>query len=56
MVLNAGKCHYVCLRRIAESAALYFNDQIYANFKEEAILDIKIDNKLSFYSHMKGLY
>ena len=56
MVLNAGKCHYVCLRRIAESAALYFNDQIYANFKEEAILDIIIDNKLSFYSHMKGLY
>ena len=48
MVSNPGKCHYICLRRNTEGAALYFNYQIYANSKEETVLGIIIENKLSF--------
>lgn len=51
MVGNAGKCHYVSRKK----HTLYFNDQTYANSKEETMLRIIIDNKLSFYSYIKGL-
>ena len=55
LYINGGKCHYVCLGRNTESAIFYFNDQTYANNKEETIKGIIIDNKLSLYSHIKGL-
>ena len=55
MMLNAGKRHYICLRRNTESAIFYFTDQIHANRKEETILGIITDNRLYFYSHFKGL-
>ena len=51
MVGNAGKCHYVSRKK----HTLYFNDQTYANSKEETMLRIIIDSKLSFYSYIKGL-
>ena len=38
-----------------ESAVLYFSDQTYTNRKEETLLGIIINNKLSFYGQIKGL-
>ena len=55
MVLNAGKCHCMCFERNTESAGPYYSDHTYANSKEEAIKGITISNKLSNYSHIKGL-
>lgn len=54
LYINGGKCHYMCLGRNTESAIFYFNDQTYANNKEDTIKGIIIDNKLSLYSHIKG--
>ena len=48
MASNTGKCHYICLRKNAESDALYFNYQIYTNSKVETVLGIITENKLSF--------
>lgn len=53
--LQSGKCHFVCLGRNTESAVLYFSDQTYTNRKEETLLGIIINNKLSFYGQIKGL-
>lgn len=49
MVLNAGKCYYMCLGRNAETAVPYFSDETCANSKDETILGIMNENKLSFY-------
>ena len=38
-----------------ESGILYFVDHMHANKKEKTILGIITDNKLSCYSHIKGL-
>ena len=38
-----------------ESAVLYFSDQTYTDRKEETLLGIIINNKLSFYGQIKGL-
>ena len=53
-MLNAGKRHYMCLRRNTEIAIFYFTDQIHANRKEETILGIITDSRLSFCSHFKA--
>ena len=55
MVLNAEKCHYMCLGRNTENATFRFNQKVYENSKEETILGITIDNKLTFYSHVKEI-
>ena len=49
LVLNAGKCYYMCLGRNAETAVLYFRDETCVNSKDETILGIMTENKLSFY-------
>lgn len=45
LVLNAGKCYYMCLGRNAETAVLYFRDETCANSKDETILGIMTENK-----------
>ena len=51
MMLNVGKWHQICLGKTQKMT----NNHTYANSKEETILGTKIDNKLSPYSHIKGL-
>ena len=52
MVVNVTTC---VSEETLKVAIFYFNDQTYANNKEETIKGIIIDNKLSLYSHIKGL-
>ena len=51
MVLNADKCHFMCLGKDTENETFIFNNFIFSNNNEEKILGITIDNKvtLKFY-------
>ena len=56
MVLNADKCHFMCLGKGAENETFIFTNFIFINSNEERILGITIDNKLTFKSHVKIIY
>ena len=55
MVLNSGKCCFMCLRQntINEPFVCYITEM--KNSKEEKILEVIIDNKLTFKSQVKNL-
>ena len=53
MVLNADKCHYMCLGKATENVKFSFDGNTCVNSKEEKVLGIIIDNDLLFYSHVK---
>ena len=55
MVLNAGKCHFMCLGKNTENETFTFKDTIMNNSKEEEILGVIIDNRLTFSSHIREL-
>ena len=54
MVLNAGKCHFMCLGKNTENETFIFKDAIMNNSKGEKILGV-IDNRLTFSSHIREL-
>ena len=49
MVLNPGKCHFMCMGK------LNFNDLILKNCTEVEILGTTLDPNLNFRSHIKKL-
>ena len=53
MVLNAGKCHIMCLGKYTENKTFNFKDTIMNNSNEEKILGVTIDNRLTFTSHIR---
>ena len=55
MVLNIGKCHFMCLGKNTENETFIFKDTIMNNSKEEKILGVTIDNRLTFRSHITEL-
>ena len=55
MVLNAGKCHFICLGKNAKNETFTFKETIMNNSKEEKLLGVIIDNRLTFSSHMREL-
>ena len=55
MVLNSGKCHFMCLGQNTEIEAFVYDNIEMKNSKEEKILGVIIDNKLRFKSHVKDL-
>ena len=55
MVLNADKCHFMCLGKDTENETSIFNNFIFNNGNKEKTLGITIDNKLTFKSHIKIL-
>ena len=55
MVLNSGKCHFMCLGKNTENETYFFNNTEIKNSSEEKNLGITIDNKLKFKSHVKNL-
>ena len=55
MVLNADKCHFMCIGKDTENETFVFNNFIFNNSNEEKILGITIDNKLTFKSHIEIL-
>ena len=54
-ILNAGKCHFMCLGKNKENETFIFKDTIMNNRKEEKILGVTIDNKLTFNNHIREL-
>ena len=55
MVLNAGKCHFMCLGNNTENETFLFHNILMENSKEQKILGVIIDNKLNFKSHISEL-
>ena len=55
MVLNADKYHFMCLGKDTENETIIFNNFISNNSYKEKILEITIDNNLTFKSHIKIL-
>ena len=53
MVLNGGKCYFICLGNNTENETFIFKDNIISNSKEEKKLDVTIDNKLTLSSHIR---
>ena len=54
MVLNSKKCHFMCICKDIDET-FSFKDVCYKSSKEEVILGITIDNKLSFDSHIRKM-
>ena len=48
MVLNAGKCHFMCPGKNAKNGTFIFKDTIMNNSKGQKILGVTIDNKPTF--------
>ena len=55
MILNPNKCHYRCTGRNTEINIFKFKFVCLENSKEEEILVITINNKLTFDSFIKGI-
>ena len=52
MVLNEGKCHFMCLGNNTENETFLFHNILLENSKEQKILGVIIDNELDFKSHI----
>ena len=55
MLVNPGKCHYMCLDSKTEKAEFSFGGKTFEKSKEETVSDVTVDKKLTFYNHIKGL-
>ena len=45
--VNAGKCHFMCLRKDTANGTSVFKNLVMKNGKEQKILEVTIDNKLN---------
>ena len=52
MALNARKCHFMCLGKDTRNETFIFKGLVTKNCKEQKILGLTIDNKLTFKSHI----
>ena len=55
MVLNSGKCHFLCLGQNPMNEKFVYDNIEMKNCKKEKILGVIIDNKHRFKSHVKNL-
>ena len=55
MVLNSGRCHFMCLEQSTVNETFVYDKIEMKNSKEEIILGVIIDNKLRFKKHVKKL-
>ena len=55
MVLNSGRCHFMCLGQSTVNETFVYDKIEMKNSKEEIILGVIIDNKLRFKKHVKKL-
>ena len=53
--VNAGKCHFMCLRKDTANGTSVFKNLVMKNGKEQKILEVTIDNKLNCQSHINKL-
>ena len=55
MVLNQKKCYYMRIGRNTENDKFEFDNLLLENSKEEVVLGVTIDNKLTFDSYIKNI-
>ena len=55
MALNAGKCQFMCLGKDSGNETFNFKGLVMKISKEQTILGVTIDNKLTFKSNIKNL-
>ena len=55
MVLNADKWHFMCFGKDTENETFIFINFIFNNSNGEKILEINIENKLTFNNHINIL-
>ena len=55
MTLNAGKSHFMCFEKDTTNETFIFKGLVMKNSKEQKILGVTIDNKLTLKSHIKNL-
>ena len=55
MVLNQQKCHYMCIGRNTKNNKFEFDNLLLENSKEEFVLGVTIDNKLTFDRRIKNI-
>ena len=53
VVLNADKCHFMCLGKDTRNETFIINNFIFSNSNEERLLEATIDNMPTFKSHIK---
>ena len=53
--LNSEKCHYMCIRKNCTNDTFLHNDKKFKYSKEETILGVITDKKLSFDSHINKI-
>ena len=54
MLLNQKKCHYMCIGRNIKNYKFKF-ENLLSDSKEEVVLGVTTDNKLTFDSHIKNI-
>ena len=55
MVLNAAKCHFMCLGNNTENEIFLFHNILMKNSKEHKTLAVALENKLDFKNHISEL-
>ena len=55
MMLNAGKCHFMCLGNNTVNETFLFNKILMKNSKEQKNFSAIIDNEFNFKSHISEL-
>ena len=55
IILNSEKCHYMCIGKHCVDDTFIHNGKKFKNSKEETILGVIINNKLTFDSHINRM-
>ena len=55
MISNQKRCHYMCIGRNTKNDKFELGNWLLENSKEELVLGIITDNKLTFDSHIKNI-
>ena len=55
MALNTGNCHFMYFGKNTGNETFIFKGSVMKNSKEQKMLGVTIDNKLTFKSHIKNL-
>ena len=54
-MLNAGKCHFMCLGNNTENETFLFHNILMENSKGQKILGVIIESKSNFKTHISKL-
>ena len=53
--IEPKKCHFMCIGRNTQNNKFEFDNLLLENSKEEVVLGVTVDSKLTFDSHIKHM-